>query len=221
MTPTIIIGDVHGSTYWKDAVRENPGCRYIFLGDYLDPYKNIEPRKLIDNFKEIIRLKEEQPNEVILLLGNHDLHYFTTDILPSTRFDFSIAEEVSVLFLEHIGLFQYAFQEDNCIFSHAGIAQKWFDQDFKGDIHQNIAQQLNHPLRQQIPALCRCGEYRGGDRGYIGGIFWADIHELNEPLQGFTQIVGHNRVNDVYDYTNKDGRIIFCDCLWNQHYLRI
>ena len=37
MISTIVIGDVHGSTYWKEAVNENPGCRYIFLGDYIDP----------------------------------------------------------------------------------------------------------------------------------------------------------------------------------------
>ena len=221
MTTTIIIGDVHGSTYWKEAVKKNPGCRFIFLGDYLDPYEDISHQKLIDNFKEIIQLKKEHPGGVILLLGNHDLHYFTTDIQPSTRFDYGVAEKASNLFFEHIALFQYAFQEDNCIFSHAGITQKWFTQDFKGDINQNIAQQLNACSAQQIPALCRCGECRGGEPGSTGGIFWADLHELYEPLQGFTQIVGHNRVNDIYVHTRNGGRIVFCDCLWNRHYLKI
>jgi hypothetical protein len=34
---TIVFGDIHGSTYWKKVVDENPDCRFIFLGDYLDP----------------------------------------------------------------------------------------------------------------------------------------------------------------------------------------
>jgi hypothetical protein len=221
MTPTIVFGDIHGSTYWKEVVKENPDCRYIFLGDYLDPYEDIVPQNLIENLEEIIQLKKEHPDKVILLLGNHDLHYFSTDIPQSSRFDFRIAKKVSVLFLENIGLFQYAFQEENYIFTHAGISQKWFIKDFKGDVNRNIAEQLNNPLPKQIPALCRCGEYRGGWPGANGGIFWADIHELSKPLQDFTQIVGHNRVKDIQEHTNEGGRIIFCDCLWNGKYLKI
>lgn len=221
MIPTIVIGDVHGLAYWKEIVNKNPSCRSVFLGDYLDPYENIPAQKLIDNLNEIIRLKEERPDDVILLLGNHDLHYFTTDIDQGTRFNSSIAKEVSILFLENIELFQYAFQEENYIFTHAGISEKWFLYDFKGDTKKNIAEQLNDPLQEQIPALCRCGEERGGEQGATGGIFWADIRELYNPLPGFTQIVGHNRVRDIYDHSNNGGRIVFCDCLWNKLYLKL
>jgi glutamate racemase len=43
MRPTIAIGDVHGLTYWKGIVDSNPNCLYVFLGDYLDPYEDIDP----------------------------------------------------------------------------------------------------------------------------------------------------------------------------------
>ena len=57
---TVVFGDIHGSTYWKKVVDENPGCRYIFLGDYLDPYEDIAPEKLIENLKEIMQLKNDR-----------------------------------------------------------------------------------------------------------------------------------------------------------------
>jgi hypothetical protein len=221
MSPTIILGDIHGLTYWKEVIKDNPGCKYVFLGDYLDPYERMDNQALINNLKEIIRLKEEQPDHVILLLGNHDMHYFPSEIGQSSRFNFRIAEKAYWLFMENLPLFQYAYQEGNCIFTHAGIVHEWFTDDFKGDLHQNIADQLNHPLPEQIPALCRCGSARGGNRGAIGGIFWADISELYKPLQGYTQIVGHNRVDDITDQSIHGGRIIFCDCLFNKHYLKI
>jgi hypothetical protein len=221
MTPTVIIGDVHGLTYWKEFVSDNPNCKYVFLGDYLDPYERMDNQSLVDNLKEIIQLKKDYPDEVILLLGNHDMHYFTSDIAQSTRFNYIIAEAVSALFLDNIHLFQYAYQEENCIFTHAGIVHKWFTDDFKGDFSKNIADQLNNPSQKQIPALCRCGAARGGNRGDIGGIFWADSSELYKPLQGYTQIVGHNRVDDIADHTTNGGRIIFCDCLFNKHFLKI
>ncbi|MDR1556933.1 MAG: metallophosphoesterase [Tannerellaceae bacterium] len=217
---TIVIGDVHGLTYWKVAVNDNPDCKYLFLGDYLDPYEEIDPRKLIDNLKEIIRLKQEQPQNVTLLLGNHDLHYITEKIAMGTRWNPDIAEEVAGLFADNTDLFQYAYQENNCIFTHAGISHKWFTDYFKGDIHKNIAEQLNNPTSEQEKYLFACGIARGGMDKY-GGIFWADIKELYTPLEGFMQVVGHNRVPDIIDHTMNGGRIIFCDCLFNEYYLKI
>ena len=96
----------------------------------------------------------------------------------------------------------------------------WFITDFKGDICMPIAQQLNHPTDSQIPALCQLGHLRGGNKNTIGGIFWADIEELTDPLHGFTQIVGHNRVKEITEYNGThNNKIIFCDCLWNNNYL--
>jgi hypothetical protein len=221
MHSILILGDIHGSNFWEMAVTENSNCRYVFLGDYLDPYKTVAQDKLLQNLQEIIQFKIDNPDNVILLLGNHDLHYFTADILPSSRFDLSLARSASAMFLDNFHLFQYAFQDENRIFTHAGIAHEWFIEDFKGDLNSNIAEQLNNPKAEQIEALYRCGEGRGGLCGTVGGIFWADVQELYEPLQGFTQIVGHNRVKDVYVHANNGGRITFCDCLWNDRYLII
>jgi hypothetical protein len=220
MKSTIVIGDVHGLTYWREVIDNNPGCRYLFLGDYLDPYEEIASRKLINNLKDIIRSKQEQPQNVILLLGNHDLHYITPKIPQCTRWDFDIAPKVARLFADNKALFQYAYQEDSCIFTHAGIVHSWFTDYFKGDIRKNIAEQLNNPTPKQEQHLFACGTARGGFAEY-GGIFWADRSELYKPLQGFTQVVGHNRVSDVKDITINGGRIIFCDCLFNKHYLKI
>ena len=85
-----------------------------------------------------------------------------------------------------------------------------------------VAEQLNNPAADQMPALLRVGYVRGGRRGDTGGIFWADKSELEEPLHGFTQIVGHNRVAEVTERTGPGGgKIVFCDCLRNGLYLYI
>ena len=218
---TIVFGDVHGLTYWKRAVEENPDCRYIFLGDYFDPYTDIAPKQLIANMKEIIQLKKDNPNEVILLIGNHDLHYIDLNIYPCSRFDDRIEKAAHALFSENAHLFQYAFQEENRIFTHAGISQKWFFDDFQGDANKNIAEQLNNPEHDQLPALKRCGWFRGGDRYAVGGILWADIEELDEPLPNYIQFVGHNRVGEIRKYERNNGVIFFCDCLYNEKYLKL
>ena len=220
--PTIAIGDVHGLDLWRDVVEAHPECRVVFLGDYLDPYGYVHKGKLLDNLRAIMQLKRDRPEDVVLLLGNHDLHYFCEDAYVGTRFDMEIAADASKLFLDNIHLFQYAFQDGEYLFTHAGVSQEWFDNDFCGDAARPIADQLNNPAADQVPALLRVGSARGGRACDTGGIFWADKSELEEPLYGFTQIVGHNRVAEVTEHTGPGGgRIVFCDCLRNGLYLYI
>lgn len=222
MKPTVVIGDIHGLDYWKIIVEQHPDAQFVFLGDYLDPREYVPRKSLLRNLCEIMDLKQRRPEDVVLLLGNHDLHYFCTDIVVASRFDFSIGEKASLLFLSNMELFQYAYQEGNYLFTHAGISHEWFVKDFQGDVNLSIAEQLNHPTDAQIPALCQLGYLRGGEEGKIGGIFWADEAELTDPLHGFTQIVGHNRMEEVTKRCGAhDNRIIFCDCLWNGNYLEI
>ena len=126
------------------------------------------------------------------------------------------------MFLDNRELFQYAYQVRNIIFTHAGISHPWFVNDFKGDIHGDIAAQLNAPDDRQVQALFQVGAVRGGDAGLMGGIFWADRSELNDPLHGFVQVVGHNRVDDVIEFAYADdNKIIFCDSLWNGKFFKI
>lgn len=220
--PTIAIGDVHGLDLWRDVVEAHPECGVVFLGDYLDPYGYVHKGKLLDNLRAIMQLKRDRPEDVVLLLGNHDLHYFCDEACVGTRFDMEIAADASKLFLDNIHLFQYAFQDGEYLFTHAGVSQEWFDNDFCGDAARQIADQLNNPAADQVPALLRVGYARGGRACDTGGIFWADKSELEEHLYGFTQIVGHNRVAEVTEHTGPGGgKIVFCDCLHNGLYLYI
>jgi hypothetical protein len=219
--PSIAFGDIHGSMYWQKVVVENPACRYIFLGDYLDSYEDIPYYQLTGNLKKIIQLKKDRSDDVILLLGNHDLHYIHLDVEPCSRFDYYIEEDAHALFSENIHLFVNAFQEENHIFTHAGISQRWFFNDFYGDADKNIADQLNNSLPDQLPALYRCGWRRGGNINAVGGIFWADIDELDDPLPGYIQFVGHNRVGNIRKIVKNGGKIFFCDCLYNEIYLKL
>jgi hypothetical protein len=101
LSPTLILGDIYGSIFWKTAVAKSPNCRYVFLGDYLDAKDDIVLSKKLDNLQEIIQLKKENPENVVLLLGNYDLLHF----------DYEINKSVSLIFRENASLFQNAYQD--------------------------------------------------------------------------------------------------------------
>ncbi|NDE60320.1 MAG: hypothetical protein EB010_13055, partial [Acidimicrobiia bacterium] len=71
---TIIIGDIHGRNIWKDIVSKESYDRVIFVGDYFDSF-DIPGIDQIYNFNEICNFAKSSLKEVVLLVGNHDLHY--------------------------------------------------------------------------------------------------------------------------------------------------
>jgi len=213
----IVIGDIHGRSEWRSIVRKKMTSRIVFLGDYVDPYDSIGPDDLIANLEDIIELKKENPDRVVLLLGNHDMHYIYEDFPKGSRYDKALAEVITRIFNENRDLFQFAYQEGKTVFTHAGISSDWFCEDFKGDVTRDIAEQLNNPTPEQLKAMFQVGVSRyGSDRN--GGIFWADLSETARyPLQGIHQVVGHTQVEHVSHVDiNADTSITFCDCLKNE-----
>ena len=108
MSNIIAIGDIHGSAKWRDIVEENNDATVVFLGDYLDPYGPYNRDDILNNLAEIIEYKRNNMQRVILLLGNHDLHYINYDIQICTRYNIQLAEIAGLLFNYNYNLFQYA-----------------------------------------------------------------------------------------------------------------
>jgi predicted phosphodiesterase len=120
---TVILGDTHGRSTWKEIVAQEKADRVIFIGDYFDSF-DIEPVIQQHNFKEIIEFKEKNECEVILLIGNHDFHYlpmgetysgYKHGAMPVNR---QLLEENK----HHL---QMCYQLDNILFTHAGIGSDW------------------------------------------------------------------------------------------------
>ncbi len=131
----LIIPDVHGRKFWKEAInkfpkQEYPNLQIIFLGDYLDPYpfENISQEEAFDNFIEILNLSIID-NRITYLIGNHDWHYFVD--LDSCRMDFRKYEEINKCFVNNISSFELVksieINNKKYLFTHAGITNGWLN----------------------------------------------------------------------------------------------
>lgn len=201
----VINPDIHGRKFWKyvDEWANIPTIT-IFLGDYLDPYprEEITKKSAIENFKEIIQFKKDNPENVVLLLGNHDLAYISPEIC-SCRCDSVNYPEIQNLFKENWDLFQmfYKFEDNGKKFlcSHAGIADDWINYWYKNNSPE---EQLKHIERECTTlfedekafnhferAMAEVSFWRGGFSN-IGSLVWRDADEPLSDRFDF-QIFGH------------------------------
>ena len=198
----LIIPDVHGRSFWKKALETGKYEKVVFLGDYADPYEEegITDNEAFYNLLDIIVYKQQNPKQVMLLLGNHDLHYYSEyyhELAEGSRYSPQAAITLHNLFQDYKKLFRLAWETDfgdrHYLFSHAGITQSWLKRNLDL-IQEPDARHLNHLLKTQkgLEALAQVGAIRCGCYP-SGSIVWADSDELvvSNPLPSTYQIVGH------------------------------
>jgi UDP-2,3-diacylglucosamine pyrophosphatase LpxH len=113
---------------WRELVQED--SVNIFVGDYFDPYEEIPFEELMQNFEEILALKRQRP-ETVLLYGNHDLHYLLQRDRAS-RFDHAHALEIRQAFADASDLFHGVAYTigDEILVTHAGVSKEWYEKEF-------------------------------------------------------------------------------------------
>jgi len=132
---TLLIPDVHGRAFWKEALEKYnkekyPNLTIVFLGDYVDPYEfeGVSRQDAIDNFQEIIDIAKSD-NRIHLLIGNHDMHYWY-DAEYKSRVDERNYNKIKDMFLENFELFNIAYEETinekKYLYTHAGVSSFWF-----------------------------------------------------------------------------------------------
>ena len=201
-----MIPDCHGRKFWRQTIINNIDKvnKIIFLGDYLDPYKNeikenpelmecndfYDSENLLKMLENIISLKKNEPNKYILLTGNHTDSYIWSNFHAATRTDYKNWEKYHKFFSQNLEYFNLVWIENNTIFSHAGISEGWAK---AVAVELSLTINLNNPVKsiarylsninlnnisnkKLIKLLGDISSYRGGD-SYYGSCEWSDIME--------------------------------------------
>ena len=214
----LIIGDIHGRDCWQ-AINVKNYDKVVFLGDYVDSF-TLSDLTIYQNLKDIISLKKKNPNKIVLLLGNHDIHYLYFPRYQCVGFRPSMQRQLTSLFFDNKHLFKIAYQKENYIFTHAGITNSWYSEFLKlpifaeiedeKDTLADIINKADQTTHRYI--LHTAGYFRGGQGN--GGVTWADIKETQiDMLKGYHQVVGHSSVNKVESIHFTDRSITYIDIL--------
>ena len=238
----MIIPDLHGRKFWRKTIVNNieQVDKIIFLGDYLDPYGNEieenpelmecegfgDAKNLLNMLNDIVGLKKNEPEKYILLTGNHTDSYIWSKFNAATRTDYKNWEKYHKFFLENLEYFNLVWTENNCIFSHAGISEKWakvFLEDYM-EYNESALEGISYTkecaevLRDTslkdfnihyINAISNISFYRGGPVDE-GSCEWADIREhidfknstsdkvIGLGEEGIFQIFGHTQLKNKF-----------------------
>jgi hypothetical protein len=224
----LIFGDIHGRTMWKDIVTKEHDIDYIvFIGDYFDPYTKKTPVKMLENFKEILEIKKENPDKIKLLIGNHDLHYIA-DVYPCSRYSSNMYELSNDLLKQLVteNILQLCFNapDTNLWFSHAGFTKTWLDDNDllldESKLNQHFKNFGTQSTRNPYTFLETYQSDPYGDDIFQGPM-WVRPHSLllDCPKEdNIVQIVGHTQVKEKRDYDRQV--VLFCDSLnWNLYYI--
>jgi predicted phosphodiesterase len=228
----LIIPDIHGRRFWKHPVEKyiDKVDKIVMLGDIGDPYNDetTEPipwEQVSSNFEEIIKLKRDNPDKVVLLLGNHDEHYrneYYARLATSTRYDRIHSRQLFDLFNhDNYNLFKICHEEiindRRIVFSHAGITNYWLESaKIKND--ETMVDKINHleDSNKGIAKLAIIGKYRTWLGEKTGSPLWCDLREFisNERPSNFYQIFGHTKLRkgeivSKEDFSCVDSRIAF------------
>ena len=212
----LIIPDIHGRTFWKDAVEKTPSDIIVFLGDYLDPYgyEDISWKEALQNFDDILNYKRENLDKVILLEGNHDAHYHYLDRWArygrGSRFNIFNSKKIKKIFEENEDLFRgAAYQErsDNklYLFTHAGVTDYWLKQnklslpENEDNISDWLCELYSNEEKTPYNIFGDVGRSRGG-YSPSGSPMWADWYDDHYSSSKYG-LEGHEDIYQIFGHT--------------------
>ncbi len=211
----LAIGDIHGRDDWK-AVKDRDADRIIFIGDYVDPHQPIPDSDVIRNLEEIIAFKKSNPDQVVLLLGNHDAQYLHYPKYQCSGHRADLQKTFGDLFGQNAELFQIAWQHERYLFTHAGVSLGWYarllsiQKKFEAATLIDLLDAV-YQSETYRDILFEVGHQRGGWYEY-GGPIWADRMETRyDYIPNFHQVVGHSRVPNFEHHGDENASITFID----------
>lgn len=200
---TLVLGDTHGRTLWKDVINKEEFNRLILLGDYFDSRK-VSSEDQINNFLDIIEYKKAcdttEGKEVVLLVGNHDFHYLGLDI-PYSGYQEDYAPSIRAVIAHNLHHLKLCYGNYRMLFSHAGLTNTWLKYlGYNGET--NYIDYVNLTFKYNPRLFMFCGPEQYGDNVAESPI-WVRPRSLIKDAyrkDQLTQIVGHTTMKRIKPY---------------------
>jgi hypothetical protein len=183
----------------------------------------------INNFLDIVEFKKQSKVPVILLIGNHDYHYYPgIEDSGTSGYQTLMAPSIKYVVSDNKQYLQAAYQSGEFVFSHAGLSSEWLDDIVDGWSVDSLDATINDLFRFQPQKLAyrsykQVGSTVYGVGGYGSETFQGPLWIRPKALmtankktlrKQIIQVVGHTP-QETIDIKGKStgGRYYFIDTL--------
>lgn len=221
MKKIIAIGDIHGENLWE-PIAEQKADLFVFIGDYFDSWYQSGDEQ-VANFNKILAFKKANPEKVVLLIGNHELHYLSELGEKYSGYQAANAARFNDILTPLIadGTLQAVHTEPGLLFSHAGVTTTWCrNQGITGFEAKPLALIINDMFIANPKAFCFYkGDSSGTGNNVNQGPLWVRPEALLiDKIEIYTQVVGHT----THDHVTHQKGVYFIDALReSDEYLQI
>lgn len=239
----LVIGDIHGRTIWKEIIEKESPDQVIFLGDYVSTHDDVTEEEQIKNLEEILTYKEENPDKVVLLRGNHDtqhLGYYWAECSGLFRkvLHHMSEPENKERFLKDTQWI-YVDEDLKVIFSHAGVSTVWLEKSVEPYLVSKIGPQYDdgtidmENVLNLVNSIEPCEFFGFTPDNYFDMCgtsktqppVWIRPEVLCRcNVVGYDHVVGHTpvrKIAKVVESTKGKQQIWLCDSLGSGNYLVI
>ena len=216
MKKVAAIGDIHGTTKFLECyknIQENDVDvdKIIVLGDWFDPYCDIDLDVMIDRYNEFVKIWKSD-NRIISILGNHDISgYITTnDSTNRTLRSPIFRQKITDVIEPNLSESYLTYKIGNYMFSHAGVSQEWLN-DIQYPYHNYADDIMNCKkgwTEDELSDICMFYPYdwSGNGTDKHQSCVWIRPQALYGcAIEGYHQVVGHTRLEEIIKVSLKNG----------------
>lgn len=214
----LVLGDIHARTCWEKIVEKESPDKVIFLGDYVSTHDKVSDKQQIDNFENILKFKENNNNEVILLRGNHDMQHLmgNLDTFECSGYFPIVGNWCQKNYERIMKNTQWIYIDGEFMFSHAGVTETWFN-----DVPVEKYEDINKLPPSELFGFRPDNIWDMYGDTKTQGLTWVRPEVLARyTIVGYTQFVGHTvveKIVDIQQSARQKQHILCCDCLPRQY----
>jgi hypothetical protein len=216
-----VIGDIHGTTKFLECyknIQENDADvdKIIVLGDWFDPYLNIDLDTMIERYNEFVKIWKSD-DRIVSILGNHDLagYIIQNDCTSRTeRFSKNI-QRIADVIEPNLSESYLTYKVGDYIFSHAGVSQDWLNDISQYTTHNYVDDIMNCKkgwTEDELSDICTFYPYDFGRYGnnIHQSCVWIRPQSLYEcAIDGYNQVVAHTKVKEITKISLKNGKDVW------------
>lgn len=213
-----VIGDIHGTTKFLECYKniqeiDSDVDKIIVLGDWFDPYIDIDLDTMIERYNEFVEIWKSD-DRVISILGNHDIagYIVSNDCTNRTFKMSSMRQRITDVIEPNLSESYLTYKIGDYIFSHAGVSQDWLN-DISQYTHCNYVDDIMNCKKgwteDELSDICTFYPYDFGGYGknVHQSCVWIRPQALYScAIDGYNQVVAHTRLEQITKVMLENGK---------------